>query len=239
MAAQNINWELGPKAQWRDITGGQPTKFSVFHSSDQKTLTIEPPSGQDYKPLTIQSDGTVDARKFTGDGSALKIDRETIRDVLAGKVDTTSFNTALNKKVDNQDFTAALAEKTDKQTFASELGKKVNIDKGQIKQEPWHAAKIHKDWKVVGGGSNPPAYFKDSMGIVHLRGNVMRVKPVSPPRGGYEPGYEAYPLFILDEGYRPQYMEIPNDFRIDPSGKILIIKFQNFFALDGFSFRAK
>jgi len=81
-------WELGPLADWQEKTGGQPTKFSIFHISySKKSLTIEPPKGENYKPLTIKSDGTVDARKFTGDGSALQVGKETITAALAKKVD--------------------------------------------------------------------------------------------------------------------------------------------------------
>lgn len=237
MAAQGNNWELGPLAEWREKTGGQPTKFSIFHGGDQKALTIEPPEGENYKPLTIQSDGTVDATRFTGDGSALKIDRETIKDILAKKVDTTSFNTALKQKVDNQEFSKALAEKIDKLAFIAELSKKVNSDRGQIKQENWYTVKIHNAWKTL-AGYNPPGYFKDSMGVVHLRGYADRVKPTS----SNQASYEKYPLFILPQGYRPEYLErSPSRFGadIDNTGKILVSMMANTIILDGITFRAK
>lgn len=93
MAEPTINWELGPKTQWRDITGGQPTKFSIFHSSGQKALTIEPPQGKDYKPLTIKSDGTVVAKKFTGDGSQLMVNQNlSLQNTLDKKLDKSGGN---------------------------------------------------------------------------------------------------------------------------------------------------
>ena len=48
----------------------------------------------------------------------------------------------------------------------------------------------------MGGGFSPTGYFKDSMGIVHLRGVAMDYSSTSNV------------IFTLPEGYRPAYREL-------------------------------
>jgi hypothetical protein len=80
---------------------------------------------------------------------------------------------------------------------------------------------------------NPPGYFKDSFGIVHLRGLV---------RGG------AGTIFILPVGYRPAFRELQavqtnnNTIgRLDvlTDGQVFMQNGNNgWFSLDGATFRA-
>jgi len=64
-----------------------------------------------------------------------------------------------------------------------------------ISQEDWIAPTLLNSWINYGGGYNPAGYFKDSFGIVHLRGTV-------------KSGTIGQAIFTLPVGYRPAYKEI-------------------------------
>ena len=68
----------------------------------------------------------------------------------------------------------------------------VTVDKNGIVQPPWQAATFQNGWKNYGGGYNEAGYFKDSMGIVHLKGLIKE-------------GNTAHwtVVFTLPAGYRP------------------------------------
>jgi hypothetical protein len=71
---------------------------------------------------------------------------------------------------------------------------------GTIVQEPWRVlapGDFRDGWVNYGDGYNPAGYFKDSLGIVHLKGLV---------RGGGV-GFERT-IFILPAGYRPAAREL-------------------------------
>ncbi|HUT46930.1 MAG TPA: hypothetical protein VMX36_11640 [Sedimentisphaerales bacterium] len=111
---------------------------------------------------------------------------------------------------------------------------------GTIVQEAWQnvaANKFQSGWVNYGGPYNPAGYFKDSLGIVHLRGLV---------KGGAV-GTNAT-IFTLPSGYRPQNQElqvtitngnascridIAKDGRVIPSSGS-----PGWFSLDGITFRA-
>lgn len=71
-------------------------------------------------------------------------------------------------------------------------GAKLQVSGGQtiLEQEPWQTPALQNGWAPYGNGFNPPTYFKDSLGIVHLRGMV---------RGGTL----RNTIFTLPAGYRP------------------------------------
>lgn len=108
-----------------------------------------------------------------------------------------------------------------------------------LEQEPWQTPTLLKDgiaqWIAFGGEHNPPGYFKDSMGIVHLRGLVKNGKIGSP-------------IFILPSGYCPQFRELfpiltdPNIYaRLDVLNNGSVIPLTgnpNWISLDGITFRA-
>ena len=58
--------------------------------------------------------------------------------------------------------------------------------------EPWQTPTLLNGWVNYGSGYNPAGYFKDSSGVVHLRGLV---------KSG---GFDVFGgIFTLPIGYRP------------------------------------
>jgi hypothetical protein len=64
-----------------------------------------------------------------------------------------------------------------------------------LEQEPWQTPTLENGWVPFATGYNPPGYFKDSMGIVHLRGLVRS-------------GKIGFSIFTLPIGYRPEFQNI-------------------------------
>ncbi len=113
-------------------------------------------------------------------------------------------------------------------------------DKGVIEQEGWHAvnkADFQNGWTNYGGDWNRAAYFRDSLGIVHLRG-LIKSGVVDPNTG----------FFTLPEGFRPPGNELRMvencgySTRVDvlKSGQVRAYNPNNnrWISLDGISFRA-
>ena len=75
---------------------------------------------------------------------------------------------------------------------------KLEVSGGEtnLQQEAWQAVTFQNGWYDLGGGFSPTGYFKDSMGIVHLRGVAMDYSSTSNV------------IFTLPEGYRPAYREL-------------------------------
>lgn len=109
-----------------------------------------------------------------------------------------------------------------------------------IVQEAWQnvaANKFQSGWVNYGHSYNPAGYFKDSLGIVHLRGLV---------KNGTVGGNAT--IFTLPTGYRPQGRELQATIRnnqelgrIDILNNGRIIPFvgnPGWFSLDGITFRA-
>ena len=103
-----------------------------------------------------------------------------------------------------------------------------------LQQESWQTPRLLNDWVNYGNGFNNAGYFKDSLGIVHLKGLV---------RGG-----TADTIFTLPLGYRPSARELhgvscsPNTIgRVDilPNGTVRRHVGDNaWISLDGITFRA-
>jgi cytoskeletal protein CcmA (bactofilin family) len=102
-----------------------------------------------------------------------------------------------------------------------------------LQQEGWQTPTLQNGWINYGGGFNPAGYFKDSLGIIHLRGLVKNGNGT---------------IFTLPEGYQPPNRELhgvsthPNAAgRIDilSDGQIQMIQGNNaWISLDGITFRA-
>ena len=119
-----------------------------------------------------------------------------------------------------------------------ENGYKLNISGGlvEIGQEGWKAFKpFANGWQNYSNTYNLAGYFKDSMGIVHLRGLVKR-------------GTIKKHIFTLPAGYRPQRRELHvactwsnASGRVDilTNGQVLPVAGSNkWISLDGITFRA-
>lgn len=107
-----------------------------------------------------------------------------------------------------------------------------------LTQEAWQTVKFQDGWTNYGERYNPAAYFKDSMGIVHLRGLVKN--------GGL--GYDKT-IFTLPVGYRPEHRQLFVNCRhdqasgradVETDGRVIPISGSStWFSLDGLTFRAK
>jgi hypothetical protein len=112
---------------------------------------------------------------------------------------------------------------------------KLEVQGGQtvLEQEAWHTPTFQNGWVNFGDSYNPAGYFKDSLGIVHLRGLV---------KDG------SGTIFTLPAGYRPPNRELQavqtdrNTIgRIDilADGTLLMYAGSNgWISLDGITFRA-
>lgn len=115
------------------------------------------------------------------------------------------------------------------------------FDQGQevsVTQEDWSSPILSNGWLPYGSEWNLPGFFKDSFGVVHLRGMIKKsvAGPVTPNET----------LFTLPVGYRPQLRELcacasNNAFgRVDimPSGDVdVIVGNTTYLSLDSISFR--
>jgi hypothetical protein len=124
----------------------------------------------------------------------------------------------------------------------------LTIDPGGVKieQEAWKAVSSGDfkngwvNWKDLAEGYAPAGYFRDSLGIVHLRG-VVQDGTV---------GWGTGVIFTLPAGYRPEYrsvhtvMSSPGVFgqlEVAANGDVVACfpeEKQRSFSLDGVTFRA-
>ncbi len=109
----------------------------------------------------------------------------------------------------------------------------------------WHPTDFRNDWENYQlGRHNPTGFFKDSIGIVHLRGLVCNSR--------VETETDNIPIFFLPRGYRPEHDEVHVvqasykvgrvDVRTD--GSVVKVsgrtgdKKNNWISLDGITFKA-
>jgi hypothetical protein len=105
-----------------------------------------------------------------------------------------------------------------------------------IWQVGWETPALLNTWVYYGNPYNPPGYFKDSCGIVHLRGLVKSASGIGKV------------IFVLPAGYRPAYRQLhvsctnPNAsgrLDVETNGNVLALAGDaGWFSLDGISFRA-
>ncbi len=112
----------------------------------------------------------------------------------------------------------------------------------QLLQVPRHQARyidppLLNGWQVYSAGFNPPGYYKDDSGFVHLRGML-------------RDGTSRDAMFTLPEGYRPAYRQlfgcrtsdnaIPSRCDVDADGNVLHwTGATGWVSLDGLSFLAE
>jgi len=96
----------------------------------------------------------------------------------------------------------------------------------------WIAPTLLNSWVNFGSGYNPTGYYKDALGVVHLRGML-------------KDGSFSVPMFTLSAGYRPAYTEIfiaisggaVGYVNVGPDGQVTpVAGSASFFALDGMTF---
>ena len=106
---------------------------------------------------------------------------------------------------------------------------------GILEQEDWIAPTLTNNWVNYGPPHNQAGYYKDSLGIVHLRGLVRN-------------GAQGTDIFTLPDFYRPAYRELqavqtnPNAIgRVDikNTGQVHVSSGNSsWFSLNGVTFRA-
>ncbi len=103
-----------------------------------------------------------------------------------------------------------------------------------ITTSDWIAPTLENNWLNWGTPDSPAGYFKDSLGIVHLRGVV---------KNGRQPT-----IFTLPDTYRPAYKEchavlasaVLGRVDIQTDGKVVVVTGNySWISLDGITFRAK
>jgi hypothetical protein len=108
-----------------------------------------------------------------------------------------------------------------------------------LEQEPWQSAELAEGYRQFDGEYNPVQYFRDSLGIVHLRGTLGPNALVGT--------LEAGVLFTLAPGYRPEFIEnhlasagtVIGRLEVFPDGKVLLTSDgHTWVSLDGITFRA-
>lgn len=113
---------------------------------------------------------------------------------------------------------------------------KLQVSGGEtiLEQEPWQIPTLLNGWLNFGGDFNDAGYFKDSMGVVHLRGMV-------------KSGVVGPAIFTLPVGYRPLNRSVfitanASASRIDVSATgdvLLAYGIALWVPLDGITFRAE
>ncbi len=110
----------------------------------------------------------------------------------------------------------------------------VTTARSTLAQEPWQVPTLFPGWSNRSGYS-PAGYFKDSLGVVHLRGVLLT--------GGGA-------IFALPPGYRPSatmLFQAPTggsivtvQVEVQPSGFVFpVTNFSQYISLDGITFRAE
>jgi hypothetical protein len=106
-----------------------------------------------------------------------------------------------------------------------------------LEQEAWKDATLKNNWVRYHATYNPAHYFKDSQGVVHLRGMIM----------GGSVAWSAPAAFTLPEGYRPPYRQLHVVQSFDTVGRvdvtntgdvIVCVGNSGWVSLDSISFRA-
>lgn len=111
----------------------------------------------------------------------------------------------------------------------------ITVGRDGIVQQAWQGVAFQNAWRNYANGYNDAGYFKDSMGIVHLRGLVA--------------GGGINTIFVLPAGYRPAFRQLfvcctnPNVAgRVDvtSAGEVtVVVGNSGWVSLDGLTFRAE
>lgn len=117
------------------------------------------------------------------------------------------------------------------------MGQKINTNQYEpVEQESWQTPSFNNGWENYSTSFSECGYFKNSSGIVHIKGLVKN-------------GTIGQGIFVLPAGYRPSRTLIltvstnPNVYgqvRITSSGSVECTEgSSNWVSLDGISFRAE
>ena len=133
-------------------------------------------------------------------------------------------------------FVAQLKRMDDEQRLGDKRAEQ--LYGGIWNQAGWTAPTLLNSWVNYSGVHNPAGYFRDSFGIVHLRGLL-------------KDGIIDQPMFVLPTGYRPGYKEILRTAsfsggadvlgraNIETNGSVIpAVGGNTWFSLDGITFRA-
>lgn len=116
---------------------------------------------------------------------------------------------------------------------------KTDLVNAQVIQQPWQSPTFLNGWSDYGNIYNPTGYYKDSIGIVHLKGLV---------KNGTISTTTTGTIFMLPIGYRPHADSIfivnsNNSIGrcdVDNLGNVIAYTGgNNWFSLDGISFRVE
>lgn len=129
-------------------------------------------------------------------------------------------------------------------TFATAFDR---VQQTTISQEEWTTPTLNGSlagsWRQTGTGCNPPGFFKDSLGIVHLRGFIGFSSQVTLVEGRDN----AISIMNLPAGYRPLNKEVLSCLCSNAAGRVdvytdgtiyLISGNSTSVSLDGLTFRA-
>lgn len=123
-------------------------------------------------------------------------------------------------------------------TLVGGAGKMLKVNVGGTAYElvetiaGWIAPTLLNSWVNYGSGYNPAGYYKDALGVVHLRGMLKN-------------GTIGLQMFILSAGYRPPYLELLTAtsngaaayLNVGTDGQVVPVNGTNaFFSLDGITF---
>jgi hypothetical protein len=111
---------------------------------------------------------------------------------------------------------------------------KVTGNNSTIVQPDWTLPILKNKWVNYSTTYNPAGFFKDSLGIVHLRGLI-------------KGGSTRKAIFTLPAGYRPSFQEIlvvqtsssPGRLDVKTNGEVYPYVNSEWVSLDGITFRAK
>jgi hypothetical protein len=122
-------------------------------------------------------------------------------------------------------------------------GARLHVAGGEtlLEQENWRVVPFQNPWTNYGGSFNDAHYFKDSQGIVHLRGLVKN------PSLAADAAVNGQVIFTLPIGYRPVQRELFCVYTMERAGRVDVVNNGQVIAvnaqagwvtLDGITFRA-
>lgn len=228
-------------------------KVHIQQSGSQDALRIDDEAG-DTTPLVVNADGNVGIGTGAATDKALSVKGDT---AIAGTLSVTQTSTLTgNVGIGGAPTKTEALKVTGNTAIIGNLSIKGQLSVDNIQQEAWKSVTFANSWTNHSNGYNQAGYFKDSMGIVHLRGLI-------------KSGAIGEAAFTLPEGYRPQHRELHvaatepekssivtnplsqitkriavtatfGRIDIDTNGNVLIWDGNNLWiSLDGITFRAK
>jgi len=166
----------------------QMNSFYNFYTEACTSYNYQIHQGHRNKIYSLFSNGN-DTWIENGTQNAIFGGQGTTITVAAGASDTVIIDTATGGITDAGTRTTRLSN-----TNITTGDPLINRIPHTIEQEAWIAPALQNGWVDQGGGTTPAGYYKDTLGIVHLRGHIIT--------GTFVDGTL---LFTLPVGYRPSY----------------------------------